>query len=276
MICYMSQEVLHTASTFLSFPSGRYVGSLTGFLRPEALCSDSQGDVFVVDNYAQQIVEYAHGGSSPIETLSDSGNSPNGCAVDPLTNNLAVVDGESENSKVKATIAIFKNAQGRATVYTDSSVKALFYCTYDDNGKLFTVLPYADPGSGELTELPEGSTELLTISVDHLFNVGFHAIQWDGTALAVEDRTLNGVTRLYQVHLSGSSGKVVGITDFPRGQHEHPRRDTEFWIYDGSVVAPESYNTRLGIWAYPRGGRQEGAIHLKPGGGFAAGLTVST
>ena len=52
-----------------SYPGGKQVGKLTGFSEPAGLCTDRKGDVFVVDSGSDRILEYAHGGTSPIATL---------------------------------------------------------------------------------------------------------------------------------------------------------------------------------------------------------------
>src|SRR5580704_9380706 len=75
---------------FLTYPKGKLVGTLTGFQEPFGLCSDTAGNVFIPDSEAGDVVEYAHGGTSPIVTLNDVGYLPADCSVDPLTGNLAV------------------------------------------------------------------------------------------------------------------------------------------------------------------------------------------
>ena len=54
-----------------SWPRGELKGTLTGFDAPNGECVDKAGDVFVANEDESQILEYAHGGTSPIETLSD-------------------------------------------------------------------------------------------------------------------------------------------------------------------------------------------------------------
>jgi DNA-binding beta-propeller fold protein YncE len=74
-----------------SYPEGKLVGTLGGFsYAASGECSDNQGDVFIIG--VQDVVKYAHGGSNPIATLK-SVNYPNGCAIDPVTGNLAVAGG---------------------------------------------------------------------------------------------------------------------------------------------------------------------------------------
>jgi hypothetical protein len=70
-------------------------------------CSNRTGDVFVPNN--TEVFEYAHGGTSPIATLSLPGNSGAACSIDPSTGNLAVVFSGSD-----ADVAIFPKCHRHA------------------------------------------------------------------------------------------------------------------------------------------------------------------
>ncbi len=63
-----------------SYPKGTMEGELTGFEEPYGDCTDKTGDVWIVDDEASTVTEYAHGGSTPIRTLNDSGEYPAGCS----------------------------------------------------------------------------------------------------------------------------------------------------------------------------------------------------
>jgi hypothetical protein len=71
----------------LSYPSGTYVTSIPA--GGVAICSDTSGNVFFSQDSI--VTEYAHGASSPTATFTLPGNAAAGCAVDPATNDLAVV-----------------------------------------------------------------------------------------------------------------------------------------------------------------------------------------
>lgn len=79
----------------LSYPKGGVVGQLKFQGGAYGLCSDRSGDVFIPvwssQSNSNYIYEYAHGGSEPIATLTDSGV-PFGCVVDPTTGNLAATN----------------------------------------------------------------------------------------------------------------------------------------------------------------------------------------
>ena len=77
--------------------SRRHAGrQLSDSNSPYGECVDKAGDVFVADfggnTGTPAILEYAHGGTKPIATLSDPGYYPESCSIDPTTGNLAVTN----------------------------------------------------------------------------------------------------------------------------------------------------------------------------------------
>jgi len=111
-LLYISDEGTNDVYVY-SWPQLKLVGTLTGFSYPQGECVDTKGDVFVVNGRAQsQVVEFLHGGTKPIATLSDNySNHPSGCAVDPTTENLAVTNLETGN-KGDGNVIIYKKARG--------------------------------------------------------------------------------------------------------------------------------------------------------------------
>ncbi len=102
-----------------SYPAGKRVGTLTGFQSPGGLCVDKAGDVFVTNFGASNIVEYAHGGTKPIATLSDPYQEPDDCSVDPTTGNLAVAN-------IGGSVSIYEGARGHPKQRTDSEIAYMF------------------------------------------------------------------------------------------------------------------------------------------------------
>jgi hypothetical protein len=64
-----------------------------------------------ITNLFNYVVEYAHGGESPIKTLGTDGPGV-GCAIDPVTGNLAVVNFEAGKG---SDIQVWENASGTPT-----------------------------------------------------------------------------------------------------------------------------------------------------------------
>jgi hypothetical protein len=65
-----------------AYPDGKKVGELTGFYSPFGICIDKSQDVWITNYSPPQVVEYQHGGTSPISKLSVP-EWPTGCAFDP-------------------------------------------------------------------------------------------------------------------------------------------------------------------------------------------------
>lgn len=109
--------------TVYSYPQGQLEGKLKGFYSTSGECVGPNGDVFIVNDGTGKIFEYAHGGKQPLKILE----SP--------------------------TVAIYKNARGKPTTYTDSKFQEHYYCAYE--GNLF--VDGQDRGSNfEFAELPKG------------------------------------------------------------------------------------------------------------------------
>jgi hypothetical protein len=138
-----------------TYPQGRLSQTLTGFKEPFGDCVDKKGDVFITDQGAAAIYEYAHGRSSPVATLQDSSEEPQGCSVDFKTGDLAVSNALSgNNGSAAGSVSIYKDAKGTPTIVTDSAIYDLGYCGYDTRSNLFV-----DGLTGKkvvVAELPSG------------------------------------------------------------------------------------------------------------------------
>ena len=175
-----------------SYPRGKVEGTLTGFDVPAGECSDRAGNVFITSFLASEIVEYAHGGTSPIATLSDPGEYPVGCSVDPTTGNLAVTN-QLTTSYFAGDLAIYPNASGTPTTYTAPNFYYYFFCTYDNKGNLYVdgLSNGTNSSTGQYAELPAGSSNLESITIDQdIYPLG---IQWDGKYVAIGAQTVEKV-----------------------------------------------------------------------------------
>lgn len=152
--------------TAYSYSDGDLEGTLISGNEPMGDCVDAKGDIWIVtaggeigDDY---IVEYAHGGKNPIAILQSPNVAPVGCAIDPTTGNLAVA---TQGVHGSGSVAIFPNASGRPTQYTNSNTSAYTWLSYDKEGDLFANgLSLVDHFA--LTELPKGGSSLETITLN--------------------------------------------------------------------------------------------------------------
>jgi hypothetical protein len=246
----------------VTYPKGELVATLAGFEEPSGLCSDNRGNVFVTDDGAQDVVEYAHGGSSPIATLNDVGYDPVDCSFDPTTGNLAVV-----NFRLAAggpgNVAIYANEQGTPTFYSNPQMYNYLACSYDNKGNLFLDASY---GESTFAELPSGSRDFENFSLPFTAPGG---VQWDGTYVAIDSSPGGQSSTIYRVTVSGSKLKVIQSVPIERGQHNVGLR--YFWLGSSRLVGP--FANFVGLWPYPLGGEIGKLLHPKY---YAArGVTVS-
>ena len=249
-----------------TYPKGKSVGTLSDIPGALGICSDANGDVFVVATESQQIYEFEHGGSSPIVTLDDSGNNPNGCAIDPSSGDLAVTGGLGV-----ANAAVYQNAQGSPTVYTDTFAGSFTFCTYDSQGNLFI-------GAENLFELPKGANSFVEIPISGgPPQTSPPGIQWDGSYIALQEtsRSKEGPTKIYRISVSGSSASVIGEVDLSSRINKNPNLGSQFWINDGTIVMPESMNKNVALWHYPKGAKAYHTTKVAPKEGLLTAVTVS-
>jgi hypothetical protein len=233
-----------------TYPQGTLVGALSGFSYPIDLCADIRGHIFIVDQQLAHIVEYAHGGTTPIRTLVLEGP-PLGCSVDNRTGNLAVT---FSPPSALGGVAVFKRAHGIPTVYL-SHEETFSSCGYDNNDNLFL-----DGYAGSETafwELAKGSNAFTNLTIQNSpFKSGHFAgqVQWDGQYVTVESLGLTSGA-IYRLQFSGSTGTVVGRTRFRK--RIRPEAMRESWIQGRLVVIAISrhYATPgVAFWRYPAGG----------------------
>ncbi len=188
-------------------------------------CSDTTGNVYILaaatSSQAGQIFKFAHGGTSPVATLTDKNYYPTGCSIDPTTGSLAVSNDATANCPGGGNVAVYPNAQGSPTIYTDSTFECFLGTAYDNSGNLF-VGGVAD-GSGhyfQLAELPRGGSTLTNVSLNEqipcrpLDGTCKNSIQWDGNDIVVTVPMGKHSPVLYRVSVSSSNGTVVGTTTF--------------------------------------------------------------
>jgi hypothetical protein len=257
-LLYLSDSGANEVLTY-SFPAGNAVGKLTNLGDPTGVCADASGNVWVVNSNTLKIVEYAHGGTTSIATLTESGTvNPLGCSVDPKTGNLAVAN--LGNWRIKGSLSIFADAKGSGQKYSASNLTNAYFCGYDDEGNLF-VDGLNSAYDFVLLELPSGGGTLQMVNLSATVNFP-GGVAWDGEYMAIGDQEYSGehTSAIEQFSVSGSAGTLEGKTpltgscdslQFAISSGGSPRKK------DGqgnTVVAPDGCLNNAAFYAYPAGG----------------------
>jgi len=254
-----------------TYPAGKLVGLIRGFHSPAGLCSDSKGNVFVVNTNDLDVLEFKHGGTKSIQELNDFGHYPVGCAVDPKSGDVAVANYASTLSLGPGSVSIFHGGHGIPSSYQNEAFNAYFFCGYDDKGNLF--VDGADYGSynTKFAELAYGSSNLNSVTLDQ--TIGYPGgVMWDGKYLAVQDTYTRTV---YRFKMAGSKGTSVGSVNF---KGNNTGLLTQFWLDGSSILMPFGTLPRavrkVGYWPYPKGGPLSQSYGVKKSNELV-GITIS-
>jgi hypothetical protein len=244
-----------TIVKIFTYPKLKFVGSVTSDIAFGRVCSDPKtGHVFVSRN--DGLDEYERGETTKITTLlaPEGYTQVQGCSIDPLSGDVAAVTYES-----KGGLLIYPHGTGRPQVYSDSSILAYYYCSYDDSGNIFVLGYGIGPTyiTSVFTELPKGSEAFRDIAMPF---IGYpEKLQWDGKYIA-----LNLGPTIYRMQVAGSIGRIIGTTTL--------LGDTEgsggtAWISGDTVLGQHGgYGARrIGIWSYPAGGNPTNVTHRVDG-----------
>jgi hypothetical protein len=216
------------------------------------------------------VLEFAHGGTSPIQTLSDPSGTPSECSVDPTSGALAVVNQGS------STVLIYPGASGSPQTYTIPKLSVSFV-GYDDRGNLFADGLTKSYRFG-LFELPHGGSSFKAVTLN-LSPGTSGSVQWDGKYVTVTDTPF---IELFVIR--GMRGKLVSQIelDLPHDSYGNPPPYfTQTWIQGKKVIGlanmgciPHRLSCPL-VFSYGSG---EYLYYLHGGSygfGEAGGVTVS-
>jgi len=242
-LIYVSDRWKKVVNVYV-YPTGERVGRLTGFSSPLGECVDRRGNIWIVDG--DKVVEYAHGGTAPIGSLSAKGTA---CSINLRNGYLALT------STSPAELSVYKNAKGTPSVYSYPAAPGFFYCTYDDAGNIFIT---ADSTANQLAELAKGASTIATITYPRTGYLG--SAFWDGSYLVVaESGEFNVPATLDQVSVTGSKATIVSSIEL-YGRHNAKSNEpgTQYALFDGTIIGPGHSPRRearfVNFWQYPNGG----------------------
>lgn len=232
------------------------VGELTNFTKPEGECTDGSGNVYITDYGSGEIVEYAHGGKTPLRTINDSPYKPYGCAINLKNGDLAVANYSQSSYYSEGNVAVYAGAKGKPAYYSNKYLYHVNACAYDKYGDLLATGFYLYSGYYLYTNfayLPAKSKDFEQIDLPPSSSYGWGAVQgvgWDGEYWTVEayddlyQYTINIKPELIgTVKLEGDSGPVAFYSTDPNKQATQ-------------AVGAYSFESTSYVyyWKYPAGG----------------------
>jgi len=237
-----------------TYPGGKLRQKLTSYGAFGGLCVDTSGDVFAIsEGSGAEIYKFAHGGSSPKAILREHNSSfdasATGCAIDPVTGDLAVANSPYTTAG-DASVGIFKSASGEPTYYTDYGISTFAFCAYDHKGNLYVDGQgnyFTKDYDGYVAELPHGSSSFTNALVaEWLGSSALGGVQWDGKHLAVGDKDQT----IYRFSIAGGKATEVGKTALGKGNSVD-----QFWIDGGEIIGGNDvHRGSVNVWKYPAGG----------------------
>lgn len=272
-----------TAQVFVyTLPRLKLIEIATGFKQPQGECSDSAGNVWVTDGSAKTIYELQHSGKI-VRQLSDTSGNPIGCAWDPKTGNLAVMNYLGSNSQGGAVL-VYHNAKGVPNVYYNSKQFNYEFGGYDDASNLFFDGLNAS-GRFMLSELPAGATAAKTVAVSggKIYAPGM--VQWDGSTndLVVGDQNCEKATVscVYRMTIGKSEANITGQTMLENGSGGPICDMIQGTLWNKSLVGSDfdfcgSASSATYVWPYPQGGKPHDANAQNASQPFGAAISVRT
>ena len=257
-----------------TFPGGQPIGTWNAAGYALGACSDEAGNVFItyILGSIGEILEFAHGGTTPVATLSDPTGSPVACSVDPLSGNLAVADGVG-------ALLIYRNASGSPTTYSYPGV-SFDGVTYDNKGNVFVDgLTGGQSPQFVLAKLPKGGNSFENITVNEQV-AGVGELGWDRKYLTIGQSAWykNEMNLIDRFEIRGTSGRFESATQ--------PRRIRggvdQYSIVHEQIIIAYSWKPcsaicndvgTVGIWHYPSG--RVRAKHFTPKGLPSTGMALS-
>ncbi len=261
ILIYAEDETTGDVNVY-DYSSGTQVGTLGGFVA-DGGCVDAKGDVYLVNSGAGTLVEYAHGGTTPLKSY-DPGGTLVGCSIDSKGD--VAITGSSPGR----VIVYSKGDSKKGVSYSDTDCESVESMGYDNKGNVI--------GAGEYDEvsvcaLLTGTKQETTLSTSGI-TINFpNGTMWDGKYIVVGDQEATSdkdETGMNEATLSGktltSAGEAIltdtcyrGYTDvlnpFVVGKKNTPANTQQGRVVVGSnSFCFDSSSGGIEFWHYPKGG----------------------
>lgn len=251
-LLYVSDAGASDVSVY-TFPDLKPMGKLTGFVQPQGMCADKDGNVWITDTVLQEILEFAHGGKHAIRSLIDPIGYPAGCAVDASSGDLAVTNFFDPSGA--GQVLIYRGGRGTPTPFFNPAVTYYYFDGYDAAGNLYVSGSTAG-GAYVLSLLGHGKSAMESMSVRGGTIHFPGSVQWVGTGLVLGDQKCDGKKGacFYEASVRGTLAKIARTTALTGSCDV-----AQAWIQNGRVAAgdyDDCGRERSGayVWKYPGGG----------------------
>ncbi|HEY4433559.1 MAG TPA: hypothetical protein VGM99_04070 [Candidatus Cybelea sp.] len=251
-------------------PALKMVGKITGFFEPQGECSDNNGNVWITNTGAQQILEFRPGSNRPVAMLDDSTGYPVGCAVDLRNGDLAVTN--LFDLYGPGGVLVFKNARGTPRPYLNLNQFYYYFAGYDAHGNLYTDGLTKD-NAFTLSLLPSGASKMSTITVRGATLHFPGTIVRSGSSLVIGDQECGGkkTSCLYEAAISGRTAAVMKTIDL-RGSCDVAQTALANGRLFGGNYCPQG-TSGADRWAFPAGGKPQASV---PGAHDPIGAAIVT
>ncbi len=256
-------------------PRLKLIQIVTGFTQPQGECADNKGDVWVTDGSGEVIYKLLHSGRT-VRKLSDTYGVPEGCAWDPKTGNLAVMNLFGMTSQPGAVL-VYRHATGVPNVYTNPKQYSYNFGGYDSSGNLFFD-GRTTRNKFILSELPVNAyqAKTITISGGKIYTPGM--VQWDAATsqLVVGDQNCKNATVscIYQLAIANNAGTIKGQINLENASGGQACDVIQAVLWKKSIIGSDfdlcgSAASATYVWPYPGGGQptaQNNRIDSEPFG----------
>lgn len=263
-----------------TLPTLKLIEIVTGFTQPQGECSDNKGNVWVTDGTAQTIFEVEHSGSIG-RRLSDTSGYPGGCAWNPKTGNLAVMNLLGTGS-LPGAVLIYHHAAGVPNVYSNPKQFYYNFGWYDSAGNLFFDGRNAS-GKFMLSELPVNAVQAKSIAISggKIYYPGL--VQWSSSYLAIGDQNCGNqtVSCIYRLTVSKTGAAIKGKIALENSTGGQLCDLIQGVIWQGHVVGSDSdfcgsVPSATYVWPYPGGGKPTAHNAHNDSTPFGAAISVVT
>jgi hypothetical protein len=268
------------------YPSGNAAGTLTGFDEPYGMCIDSTGDVFITNSGSGTAVEYAHGGTSAINTYSPGGT-PIGCSVD--SNGDVAITGFNPGE-----VTVYAGGSASQGTTYSSPCAEQWTMGYDSSGNLIGV---GTTSSATLVcALLSGASTVTTLSTTGITIDDPGGTTWDGAYIALGDQEAGGTeqTGVWPATLSGSTLSAASSeVTFSDTCYSNYTDDVNPFFVGKTNITPggssgqatamigpnlwcnDAGTSKVDYWAYPAGGSPTGNLSSPPAEPYGAAVSFS-